>query len=97
MRDLVPPWGGRSNLLRRLPEEKVICLSVSWWFIDFSTCLISFALGLHFSKMRRKCTLKGIMRLTLRPSLNRAAELMFRQKTEEALQPWTRAPEKGKE
>lgn len=30
-------------------------------------------------------------------SLNKAAELMFRQKTEEAPQPWARVPEKGKE
>lgn len=35
--------------------------------------------------------------MILQLSLNKAAELMFRQKTEEALQPRTRAPEKRKE
>lgn len=73
MRDLVPPWGGRSNLLTRLLEEEVICLSVTWLFIVFSTYLISFVLRLHFSKEKEHS--EGNMGLTLWQSLNKAAEL----------------------
>lgn len=74
MKDLVPSWGGRSNLLTRLPEEEVICLSVTWWFIVFSTYLISFVFRLHFSEKKEHS--EGSMGLTLRLSVNKAAELM---------------------
>lgn len=74
MRDLVPPWGGRGNLLTRLPEEEVICLSVTWLFIVFSTYLISFVVRLHFSEEKEHS--EGNIGLTFWLSLNKAAELM---------------------
>lgn len=74
MRDLVPLWGGRSNLLTRLPKEEAICLSVTWWLIVFSTYLITSVLRLLFSKKKEHS--EGNMGLTLWLSLNEVAELM---------------------